>query len=517
MKKNAPYLYHDVQSAGPQYLEDLATGYWFSEVLFAAVETDIFSRLDPDGASLEKLAVVLEMNPEGLRRFLDALAALGLITNHEERFFNTEISGRCLVRGKKDYQGDSILWRKYLQPCWSGITECLKAGGRVAYDQVDDPEERKTCIRKYIRGMDCIAGTKAGEILRFFEGVPMKGGLLDVGAGSGAVAAAFLEQYPDMKATLLDLPAILEFTKELMRERGVGAGVEYRDCNILERWPVGRKQFALVILSNIIHAHSEKELPHVLAEAAAAVSDDGLLLIHDFFAGHCPEKAALTDLNMFINTFNGRVFRSSLVQQELKSLGFQNILEAPLETDTAVLFASRSAAVIGSLSVGAVDRLLSKVQAIGFRRVYRMKAEEIPVADWTDLKCRFGCERYGSPHCPPHSPDQAKTRSALKDYSSVLLLEGEPPTRDFQMKVLKAEREAFLQGFQKAFSFWSGPCSLCDSCVTDGNCRNTAMARPSMEGAGIDVFETAKRAGASLRPLRSKTEFAKYFGLLLLE
>jgi predicted metal-binding protein len=302
-----------------------------------------------------------------------------------------------------------------------------------------------------------------------------------------------------------------------MRERGFVTRVEYRSGNVLEQWPAAKKEFDLVILSNIIHAYSERELPHILAMAAEAVTDDGILLVHDFFSRHCPEKAALSDLNMFINTFNGRVFCSSQVQHELKHLGFQNILFMPLESDTAVLFASRGPAAIGSLHISAVDRLLPKVQAMGFSRVYRLKPEEIHVADWTDLKCGFGCGRYGSPHCPPNSPGPDKTRSILKDYRSALLLEGEPPTRDFQMKLLQAEREAFLNGFQKAFAFWAGPCSLCDSCATDGKCRNTAMARPSMEGAGIDVFETVKKAGASLRPLEGKTDVIKYFGLLLLE
>ena len=74
-----------------------------------------------------------------------------------------------------------------------------------------------------------------------------------------------------------------------------------------------------------------------------------------------------------------------------------------------------------------------------------------------------------------------------------------------------------MNGFPKAFSFWAGPCSLCDLCVVDGKCRDTANVRPSMEGAGIDVFETARRAGASLRTLKTKTDFIKYYGLILLE
>jgi hypothetical protein len=38
-----------------------------------------------------------------------------------------------------------------------------------------------------------------------------------------------------------------------------------------------------------------------------------------------------------------------------------------------------------------------------------------------------------------------------------------------------------------------------------------------MEGAGIDVFATARRAGLTLRTLREKGEYVRYFALLLLE
>ena len=108
----------------------------------------------------------------------------------------------------------------------------------------------------------------------------------------------------------------------------------------------------------------------------------------------------------------------------------------------------------------------------------------------------------------------------MKDFSQALLLEGEPPGKMFQNQVLNAEREAFLAGFHKAFAYWAGPCTLCATCAVDANdgtCRNTRDARPSMEGAGIDVFETVKRAGLKLEILRNKGEFVRYFALLLLE
>jgi predicted metal-binding protein len=158
------------------------------------------------------------------------------------------------------------------------------------------------------------------------------------------------------------------------------------------------------------------------------------------------------------------------------------------------------------------------MKSLGFRNARPISVDSVHVPDWADVRCRFGCSEYGKPQCPPNSPSPGATRDLLKDYSRALLLEGEPPTRDFQLKVLEAEKEAFTAGFYKSLAYWAGPCSLCKKgCPGDGACRNTRLARPSMEAAGIDVFETVKRAGFSLRPLKNKDDYARYFALLLLE
>jgi predicted metal-binding protein len=517
MKRPLAHRDYDAQTAGPQYLEDLATGYWFSEVLFTAVEMDLFSLVGAEGATADELSRALDANPQGLKRFLHALEKMGLVTIDGPRYFNTKLSDDYLVSGKQLYQGDSILWRKYLHPGWQGMKACLKEGGRVDYAGQDSSSARSKRIQKYIGAMDGIAKAKAWELVAFFVDRPVTGEILDVGAGSGAVAAAFLERYPAASAVFLDLPDVLDCTREFVARRGLGNRTRYSPANILKPWQVGKQSFDLVILSNILHAYSEKELPHILRSAAACLTQRGILLIHDFFLEHCPEKAALSDLNMFINTHNGRVFEGKSVREQLRGLGLCCTDLVPLATDTAVLFAAHEESGLGALRLDATDLLVSRIRAQGFRNVCSMKTEDIHIPDWTDLRCRFGCERYGDPHCPPNSPSPGKTREMVKDYKKALLLEGEPPTRDFQVRVLQAERAAFKAGFHKAFAFWAGPCSLCEPCAGNGHCTNTANSRPSMEGAGIDVFETARNAGAALKTLEQKDEFVKYFALLLLE
>lgn len=508
----------DPQNMGPQYLENLATGYWFSETLFTAVEMEIFSYLEPKGGTAEELALALNADSGGMERFLQALCALGLLTGDGCHYYNTQVSSKYLVSGKDYYQGDSILWRKYLATGWGTLAQCLQAGGRVNYGPPDEESgELARRIKSYINAMDRVARTKVEELIPFFDGLVMTGDILDVGAGSGAVAAGFLERFPEMRATLVDLPEVLGYAREIMKDRGLEEKISFSPANILEVWPVIREGFDLIIISNIVHAYAEQEISTILQKASDALKPGGVMLIHDFFREHCSPKAAVFDLNMFINTYNGKVFSQKWVREHLSSLKLYSTELIPLETDTAVIFAAKSENNLANLSLNSQTRLIARLKEMGFRQVDQLSVDRIQVRDWVDLKCRYGCSKYGKRQCPPHGPDHEKTRRVLKNYKHALLLEGEPPTGAFQLQVLEAEKEAFKAGFYKALAYWAGPCSICSACSSDGNCHNPGRARPSMEGAGIDVFETVRGMGITLQPLKSKEEYVKYYALLLLE
>ncbi|MDR3539497.1 MAG: class I SAM-dependent methyltransferase [Desulfosporosinus sp.] len=322
-------------------MEDLATGYWFSEALFVAVELEVFTLLEPQGLTTAELAGALAMPVPGLGRFLQALCALGLVLGKGDSYFNTQLASTYLVRGTRGYQGDSILWRKALMSGWQDFSKCLKAGGRVNFPaEGEDPSEFALRIRNYINAMDNVAKTKVREILPFFAGLDLRK-MLDVGTGSGAIAAGFLEQFPSLSATLLDIHEVLIYTRELLDKRGFGKRVCYSPTNILEPWTVAKEGFDLVVLSNIIHVYSEEELPLILDQAANCLNSEGILVIHDFFPEHFPEKAALLDLNMFINTYNGRIFPQAWVREQLTKSKLYPTELIPLETDTAVIFAAK--------------------------------------------------------------------------------------------------------------------------------------------------------------------------------
>jgi predicted metal-binding protein len=172
---------------------------------------------------------------------------------------------------------------------------------------------------------------------------------------------------------------------------------------------------------------------------------------------------------------------------------------------------------------------------------------DIAVNDWVRLKCQYGCGGYDARFsCPPCTPTPTRTRQIIKKYQWAVLIGFSLPLGPYkdpknyepyivllQTKLFAIERAAFLAGYYKAFCFFSGPCMLCyprgcrkkPSNVSDLirfrllgyqlPCRNPRMSRPAMEGCGINVFETAHKAGLPIRVLTSGREIPHNYGLLL--
>jgi 2-polyprenyl-3-methyl-5-hydroxy-6-metoxy-1,4-benzoquinol methylase len=335
---------YDAQTNGGQYLEDLATAYWLSDALFTALEMELFSAIEgfgKNGASLPELSQKLKVNEKALNRFLNLLLELGLIEKKQESYVNQPIAQTYLLKESPFYQGDSILWRKNLKDDWKTLKAALTAGGRVNFLPEDISEEELNSRREqYIHAMDNVAKLKNRECAGLLS--HLKGTILDVGAGSGAMALAFLERFPETWATLLDIRQILPQTIKMINKTPFKDRVDYQAGNILETdWSLTKK-YDLIILSNIVHAYAEAENEQVLKTAASYLADDGILLIHDFFCEHDPIKAQLSDLNMFLNTFNGKVFSGKWVIAELLKNQLATTPLIPLTTDTAVIFAACS-------------------------------------------------------------------------------------------------------------------------------------------------------------------------------
>lgn len=161
--------------------------------------------------------------------------------------------------------------------------------------------------------------------------------------------------------------------------------------------------------------------------------------------------------------------------------------------------------------------LIQRAKTFGAKSARLVRASSIATAPWVRLKCKYGCDGYGtSLCCPPHTPTPDETRKVIDSYRRAVLFEA--GRREPKQIAVRLEREAFLAGYYKAFGLGSGPCPLCrQACAFDEGCRHAERARPSMEACGIDVFATVRVNGFVIDVVRDERDEQHYFGVVLLD
>lgn len=161
-----------------------------------------------------------------------------------------------------------------------------------------------------------------------------------------------------------------------------------------------------------------------------------------------------------------------------------------------------------------------------------LNTDDICVAPWVRLKCKYGCNKYGKSWCcPPETPTPEKMQVILKDYRKALLLCGVLRNGDFykdnQRKrriqvntwkgTLALERRLFLAGYYKAFGLVSENCALCKTCTYPQECKFPKDRRPSVESCSIDIFQTLRNINKQFQIAQDVAAEYNCYSIILLE
>jgi predicted metal-binding protein len=192
-------------------------------------------------------------------------------------------------------------------------------------------------------------------------------------------------------------------------------------------------------------------------------------------------------------------------------------IEGCFENRTAYGFRSASSATLMQMKIP-MEKYAKHALTLGARDAKEIAVDTIVTAPWVRLKCQYGCGGYGQClTCPPYSPTPEQTACVLKDYHVALLVRSDGHT-DATRVAATIERQAFLDGYHKAFAMGSGPCRLCDECnPADRACCHPREARPSMEACGIDVYQTVRNSGFPIEVVKDRSSAQNYYGVVLIE
>jgi len=333
--------------SGPefQYLEDLATAYWYSEVLFTSIELDLFDLIEKGHQTIDALSKAASCKVEALNRMTNVLECLELIHFTEKGWVNGHAARLYLIRESDRYMGNFLLYRKYMKQGWEGIREKItdEKALKVNSLSTDDPYEKRTFY--YVRAMDEIARRKAEDIEKIMHKSLWQPPILDIGGGAGAVSRRLIRGKNNSESLLFDLPEVIRAAVALYPDDNDWEGLQPFGGNFIGHEFEEGSRFGVVLLSNFLHIYAEDTARFLLEKSLKMLTDDGLVLIHDYFpdrTGKFPHKGAFYDLNMMLNTSEGSCRESSRIILWLKANGMSHIETHDLSSDSTIILASRT-------------------------------------------------------------------------------------------------------------------------------------------------------------------------------
>ena len=289
----------------------------------AGVTLGVFEALAKAPASVSALATELGLDPRGSEALLVALTALGYVSLGDDgRFANREVAQRLLVPSSPDsianFVGPQALldW-DILRP----LDEVIRTGQpyRLHEDRPDDPG-----WEGYVRGLWEIQRQEAdyNAALVLIDD-PRE--LVDVAGGHAGFAMAMCRRYPNLHATVVDLPPSARIGRQIVAEQGFDERISFREGDVFE---VGvGDDVDVVSFFNLIHHLSEDRDQELVRMARQALRPGGCLVIGDSekpVPGSRSENGALTSL-LFYAWSGGQNFESSQIMAWLHEAGFAEV------------------------------------------------------------------------------------------------------------------------------------------------------------------------------------------------
>jgi len=226
----------------------------------------------------------------------------------------------CLVPGREAYQGDIIRHTRSGWETWSRLEESVRTGAGVPREGGGGrtPED----LRNFILGMSNIAVLSAQDVLSALD-LSRYRHVLDVGGGPATYSIAFLQAHAETKATLFDLPDVVE----IAREQVTGAGLLDRFAFTPGDYNTDAlgEGYDLVFVSNIIHSLGDDQNRALIKKCHDALAAGGTLIIKDFLVDDDrtgPAFSLVFALHMLIHTGVGDTYTAAEVDAWTRAAGF---------------------------------------------------------------------------------------------------------------------------------------------------------------------------------------------------
>lgn len=302
-----------------------------SKAMFAAVSLGVFDALESARATATELAERLGVQAEPLERLLETCIGLKLLRRNDAGYENEPIASAYLCRTSATSLAGYILYsNEVLFRLWTHLEDGIREGkprwtqafgkeGSIFDHFFRTPEAKQT----FLHGMHGLGVLSSPNIVAAF---PLSGfrRMVDLGGGTGHLALAACEKYPELRATVFDLLEVVETARTYISRSAaasrvsVAAGDFFRD---------ELPEADLFAMGRILHDWPETKIGTLLSKVHRRLPTGGGILLAEKLLWDDktgPISAQLQSLNMLVCT-EGKERSLSEYRELLQAAGFADV------------------------------------------------------------------------------------------------------------------------------------------------------------------------------------------------
>jgi hypothetical protein len=254
---------------------------------------------------------------------VDALSAMGLLTKGVETYQCPPAISALLSSDAPDTLLPWVLHMASVWKRWFSLTSIVQ--GSQQSDHPVTPPQSLSDLRAFIGAMHVLASPLAPRIVAAVDPYSSRA-LLDVGGAMGTYTVAFLQAFPEMKATLFDRPEVLEIARQFLNKVGLLHRVTLVPGDFYQdEFPGGHD---LGFVSAIIHQNSPEQNFDLYCKVFRSLDPAGRIIIRDHVMDSDrtqPKDGAIFAVNMLVSTPGGNTYTFDEIKTGLTRAGFINV------------------------------------------------------------------------------------------------------------------------------------------------------------------------------------------------
>lgn len=329
-------------------INDILRGYRTAQLLISFAELGIGDILADGPQTAAAIAAEVGADPDAMRRFLTAAAHFGLVVQEGDQYRNTSLTTDTLTSDGAAslvhfVRREAAFYRRF-----SLLTEAVRQGGRPAESERE--EHAPDWVRNFTLALydtARIAAPGIVEALRpLIEEFDHPVHVIDVGGGHGGYSIALAQAFPGLRAVVLDLPPVIEVTKEIVAATDVADRVTPM-VGDFHRDDLG-EGYDLALLFGVLVGEDATGSVRLLKRVREVMNPSGYVVIrsrHTGGAGESDLSSALVDLQMLLATRAGAAHSTDHTVAWMEQAGLTEVHSIELP-----------APATGTLLVGRVPR-----------------------------------------------------------------------------------------------------------------------------------------------------------------